>query len=220
MLARHPRHVPKLLCLRSQDQLRNLQQTAGTGGAATKESARTLQPWEQRRCPRSVARSYSHQSRLPQPPHAFPASAKSWASTFDRATRPYQFALQARACTDALAAHVRVALDQDPNQVLVSLDGRSAYDSISRTLFLTALKSVAPELLPSVRLLYGRPSTYCLWDASGHCRDVAQGEGCEQGDPLAPALLFFFFFSGSFCPTCRFMPSLVLAPLLRCTPGP
>ena len=22
----------------------------------------------------------------------------------------------------------------------------------------------------------------------GHCRDVAQGEGCEQGDPLAPAL--------------------------------
>ena len=111
------------------------------------------------------------------------ALAKGWATTFDRATHPYQFALQARAGTDALAAHVRVALDQDPNQVLVSLDGRSAYDSISRTSFLTALKSAAPELLPFVRLFYGRPSTYCWWDESGQCRDLAQGEGREQGDP-------------------------------------
>ena len=61
------------------------------------------------------------------------ALAKGWATTFDRATRPYQFALQARAGTDALVAHVRVALDQDPHQVLVPLDGRSAYDSISHT---------------------------------------------------------------------------------------
>ena len=72
------------------------------------------------------------------------ALAKGWATTFDRATRPYQFALQTRAGTDALVAHVRVALDQDPNQVLVSLDGRSAYDSISRTSFLT-LRSSPPR---------------------------------------------------------------------------
>ena len=39
-----------------------------------------------------------------------------------------------------------------------------------------------------MRLFYGRPSTYCWWDESGHCRYIAQGEGCEQGDPLAPAL--------------------------------
>ena len=47
---------------------------------------------------------------------------------------------------------------------------------------------VAPELLPFVRLFYGSPSTYCWWDAAGRCRDVCQGEGCEQGDALAPAL--------------------------------
>ena len=34
------------------------------------------------------------------------ALAKSWATSVDRAARPYQFALQARAGTDALAAHV------------------------------------------------------------------------------------------------------------------
>ena len=46
----------------------------------------------------------------------------------------------------------------------------------------------APELLPFVRMFYGRPSTYSWWDDAGRCREVRQGEGCEQGDPLTPAL--------------------------------
>ncbi|OLP88553.1 hypothetical protein AK812_SmicGene30090 [Symbiodinium microadriaticum] len=37
-------------------------------------------------------------------------------------------------------------------------------------------------------LFYGQPSSYCWWDAAGNCRLVPQGEGCEQGDALAPAL--------------------------------
>ena len=59
---------------------------------------------------------------------------------------------------------------------------------MSRAAFLAGLRSCAPELLPFVRLFYGGQSSYCWWDAEGRCRDVAQGEGCEQGDPLAPAL--------------------------------
>ena len=102
--------------------------------------------------------------------------------------RPFQFALQARAGTDALAAHVRAALETRPGAVLVSLDGRSAYDSMSRAAFLGKLREVAPELLLFVRFFYGSPCTYCWWDAAGRCRDVCQGEGCEQGDALAPAL--------------------------------
>ena len=111
--------------------------------------------------------------------------AKEWAGTFDRATRPYQFALQARAGTEALAAHVRAALVLRPDTVLVSLDGR---DCMSRAAFLTKLHEVAPELLPFVRLSYGRPSTYSWWDDQGRRRQIQQGEGCEQGDPLVPAL--------------------------------
>ena len=57
--------------------------------------------------------------------------AKEWAQVFDNGTRPYQFALQARAGTDALAASVRAALSLRPRSVLVSLDGRSACDSMS-----------------------------------------------------------------------------------------
>ena len=59
---------------------------------------------------------------------------------------------------------------------------------MSRAAFLTKLHEVAPELLPFVRVFYGRPSTYSWWDDQGRCREVKQGEGCEQGDPLAPAL--------------------------------
>ena len=58
---------------------------------------------------------------------------------------------------------------------------------MSKAAFLTKLQEVAPELLPFVCMFYGRPSTYSWWDDQGRCRDVKQGEGCEQGDPLAPA---------------------------------
>ena len=54
--------------------------------------------------------------------------------------------------------------------------------------WLSPCPEVAPELLPFVRMFYGKPSSYCWWDEAGRCRDVPQGEGCEQGDSLASAL--------------------------------
>ena len=81
-----------------------------------------------------------------------------------------------------------MALERAPDAVVVSLDGRAAYDTMSRESFLTALQDAAPSLLPFVRLFYGRTSIYYWWDDTGRRREVHQGEGCEQGDPLAPAL--------------------------------
>ena len=42
------------------------------------------------------------------------ALAKTWASTFDEATRPYQHALNARTGMDALVTRLRIALETDP----------------------------------------------------------------------------------------------------------
>eukprot|EP00439_Symbiodinium_sp_Y106_P008901 s6995_g1.t1 len=111
-----------------------------------------------------------------------------FADTFDEATRPYQFALQTRAGTDALSGMLRAAVDLDSAATVVSLDSRSAHDTISRTAFLNKLRDVAPALLPFVRLWYGQQSTNFWWDADGQRRTILQGEGCEQGDALAPAL--------------------------------
>ena len=90
---------------------------------------------------------------------------------------------------DALVTRLRIALETDPDVTVVSLDGRNAYDTVSRAALLRKLHQVAPALLPFVRLFYGQPSVYCWWDASGTCRNIHQAEGCEQGDALAPALL-------------------------------
>ena len=67
------------------------------------------------------------------------ALAKTWTHVFDEATRPFQYALQPRAGTDALAAHVCTVLELRDDAVLVSLDGRNAYDTMS----------VHPSSLPS-----------------------------------------------------------------------
>ena len=75
--------------------------------------------------------------------------AKTWAATFDEATRPFQHALSARSGMDALVARLRVALETDPDVTVVSLDGRNAYD---RTAFLSKLRQVARSPLRSCRL--------------------------------------------------------------------
>ena len=73
---------------------------------------------------------------------------------------PFQFALQARAGTDCLAHTLRAALELDPEAVVISLDGRGAYNSISRAAFLSKLQEVAPSVLPFARAFYARRSTY------------------------------------------------------------
>ena len=78
----------------------------------------------------------------------------------------------------------------DPRATVVSLDGRSAYDTISRATILAKLRATVPSLLPFTRAMYARTSTYLLWDDEGRVHDIAQDEGVEQGDPLAPGLYF------------------------------
>ena len=47
---------------------------------------------------------------------------------------------------------------------------------------------MTPSLVPFVRAFYARQSVYLWWDGAGACHRILQGDGCEQGDALAPAL--------------------------------
>ena len=47
-----------------------------------------------------------------------------------------------------------LAVELDPAAAIVSLDGRSAYDLVSRAAFVAKLGDVAPALLPFVRAFY------------------------------------------------------------------
>ena len=80
------------------------------------------------------------------------------------ATLPFKLAPQAGAGADALAQAVRFITDDDPNAVILSLDGIGAYDHTKRAAMLTKLKSLpeANRLLPFTPMFYGGTSTY-LW---------------------------------------------------------
>ena len=108
------------------------------------------------------------------------ALARAYAADFDEATRPFQFAPQTRAGTDSLAAMLRAAVELDPETTVVSLDGRSAYDTISRDAILRKLRDTVPALLPFVRAMHARTSTYLWWDAESGLHEIPQAEGIEQ----------------------------------------
>ena len=63
------------------------------------------------------------------------AVAKTFAAKIMEATNPYQFALQTRAGTDALAHVLQAITDMDEDAVIVSLDGIGAFDHVRRAAF-------------------------------------------------------------------------------------
>ena len=67
--------------------------------------------------------------------------------------------------------HGRVAVAQPSDAVLVSLEGRSAYDSLS----LLARSFLAPEPLRFTHMFYGRPSAYSCWDNKPWLTTAASG---------------------------------------------
>ena len=121
----------------------------------------------------------------------FVSRALAAASVFDQATRPYQFALRTRVGVDALSARRRATLENDARATVVSLDGRSAYDCISRAAFLLKLCDVAPALVPFALalLFYGQTSEYHGGTTTGSATAYPKLRDVNKAtDPLAPAL--------------------------------
>ena len=86
-------------------------------------------------------------------------------------------------------SHVlRTLAETDDNTTLLSVDGASAFDLISRKSMIKGLLDVpnGDKLLPFVRLLCGSSSTFLWEDELGTVNFVPQGEGGERGDPLMP----------------------------------
>ena len=80
--------------------------------------------------------------------------------------------------------------DADPECTVLSIDGVGAYDHVLRSSFLSKLHSVPSlqGLLPFVRSIYARTTTYVWEDGAGVRHRIQQAEGGEQGDPLMPLL--------------------------------
>ena len=105
------------------------------------------------------------------------------------ATAPFQFALQARAGTEALAHVLQCVTDRDPETVVVSLDGIGAFDHVKRAAFLRKLRNTPSlqHLVPFARMLCSTESRFFWADSESRTHAIRQGEGGEQSDPLTPA---------------------------------
>ena len=106
------------------------------------------------------------------------------------ATAPFQYALSTRAGCECVAHVLQAVTEADPSATVLSMDGISVFDSISREAMLRGLCRAdgGESALPFVRMFYGEPSIY-LWEGEGGTvHDIHQGEGGEQGDPLMPLL--------------------------------
>ena len=108
----------------------------------------------------------------------------------ESATAPHQHALSTRAGCECIDHVLQGLCEQNPQATVVSIDGLSAFDQISRAAMLDGLFNVANggAVLPFVRMFHGVPSS-CLWEeAVGTVHTIRQGEGGEQGDAFMPLL--------------------------------
>ena len=116
--------------------------------------------------------------------------AKQLAKEVEAATAPFQYALSTRAGCECVAHVIQGLCEMNPTATITSIDGISAYDSISRRAMLQGFHHLdeGSRVLPFVRLFHGTPSSYLWEDDSGTVHRIRQGEGGEQGDALMPLL--------------------------------
>ena len=88
-------------------------------------------------------------------------------------------------------SHVLQGLTElNPNATILSVDGMSAYDTISRRAMLQGLSNFegGRSALPFVSMFYGSPSQYLWEDERGVTHTIHQGEGGEEGDAMMSLL--------------------------------
>ena len=68
--------------------------------------------------------------------------AQQLGPAIERATTPFQYALSTRAGTECIAHAIQALTDLDPTATVVSIDGISAFDVVSRRAMLEGLQTV------------------------------------------------------------------------------
>ena len=85
---------------------------------------------------------------------------------------------------EAVVHAARLYLDNlQPNEVILKLDFKNAFNTIRRDKMLKSVRSLAPELAPFVYSAYREPSNL-FWGE----QTLMSREGVQQGDPLDPLL--------------------------------
>ena len=106
------------------------------------------------------------------------------------ATSPFQYAMSTKSGCESIAHALQGLTEMDPRATVMSIDGISAYDLISRQAMMQGLRDVpgGSSALPFVSMFYGTESRYLWEDSDGGVHSIVQAEGGEQGDAMMPLL--------------------------------
>ena len=117
----------------------------------------------------SLRRASRPSANVTEVSEALPQGMRFDASSgeLDAATRPFQFALKTRAGTDSLAA-IACSCRSRPRATVVSLDGRSAYDTISRA-YLPSYAILSRRSCPSPSPCMRAPPLICGGTTRDEC---------------------------------------------------
>ena len=107
--------------------------------------------------------------------------AQQLGKAVEAATAPHQHALSTKAGCECIAHILQGLTGLDDRATVISVDGVSAFDLISRTAMMRGLLLVegGSQALPFIRMFYGAPSEYLWEDSSGTVHTIPQGEGGE-----------------------------------------
>ena len=100
------------------------------------------------------------------------------------ATAPFQYAMATKSGCECIAHALQGLTEIDARVTVMSIDGISAFDLISRQAMLQGLM----DLLSLLSHCFSAPSSYLWEDSCGRTRTILQGEGGEQGDAMMPLL--------------------------------
>ena len=107
-------------------------------------------------------------------------------------TSPFQYALSTRAGCECIVHVLQSLTEWDPLATVTSIDGISAYDSISRKAMVEGLTRVpgGGAVLPSVHLFFAEPSSYVWEDENGTVHTIlTRRRRRARGSSHAPSLL-------------------------------
>ena len=100
--------------------------------------------------------------------------AQKFASNFEAACNPHQYALSTRAGAEALVHTLQARTQADPSSTLLAADAAAAYDIVSREAMLTALAlRDTPSTLSVLPARFARESC-CVWAAGDHSHRIPQ----------------------------------------------
>ena len=98
----------------------------------------------------------------------------------ERATAPFQYALSTRAGCECIAHALQGIIELDPRATVMSIDGISAYDLISRSSMMQGIHKVHAAAVPFVAMFYGTTSTYLLEDDEGRAFAERLAAACAR----------------------------------------